>query len=77
MGNSSIWVLAVVTSSALLTLTHEEADYYMMCERIVTAPALSDLRLLLRTLNAIPYRGASYRRNNLIEQGGASAIVAV
>jgi hypothetical protein len=28
MGRSYMCVLAVVTSSALLTLTHEEADYY-------------------------------------------------
>ena len=28
IGSSSIWVLAVVTSSASLTMTHEEADYY-------------------------------------------------
>jgi hypothetical protein len=29
--NSSIGALAVSTSSALPTLTHEEADYYMGC----------------------------------------------
>ena len=27
--------------------------------------------------NTIPYRGASYRRNNRIDHGGASAILAV
>ena len=39
IGSSSICVLAVVTSSVSLTLTHEEADYYMMCGRIVVPPA--------------------------------------
>jgi hypothetical protein len=39
MGSSSICVLAVVTSSVSLTLTHEEADYYMVCGRIVAPPA--------------------------------------
>src|SRR5688572_25084859 len=31
IGNSSICVLAMGTPSALPTLTHEEADYYMVC----------------------------------------------
>ena len=35
IGSSSICVLAVGASSASLTLTHEEADYYMERTRIV------------------------------------------
>src|SRR4051812_45645478 len=46
MSNSSICVLAVVTSFALLTLTHEEADYYMGSERIV-ASRQSELSITL------------------------------
>jgi hypothetical protein len=38
-GSSAICVLAVGTSSASLTLTHEEAAYYMVCGRIVAPPA--------------------------------------
>ena len=40
--NSSIRVLAVGTSFASPTMTHEEADYYMVCGRIVGAAGGGD-----------------------------------
>ena len=38
MDNSSICALAMVTSSALLTLTHEEANYYTGAEIVMVLP---------------------------------------
>ena len=39
IGSSSMCVLAVVTSSASLTMTHEEAEYYMVCGKFEAPPA--------------------------------------
>ena len=53
IGSSSIWVLAVVTSSASLAMTHEEADYYRVYERIEGPSAREFSPTLIKSLLAV------------------------